>query len=163
MDKWCSLRNSNNWRSVKSILLDEKPLGLVEMTSGLVNASFSLPEWQAVKMIFFAPCQRLFNPFYHVICWLHTTITPRNYQKTYTIFLVSLVLNHWLDFLIKEAQLNVAHSIFFYPFRLFKFSQIWTSLMQVNGFYIVAETLLWGRGMRVCMSHNVVVLLNYKE
>ena len=30
--------------------------GLVEMTSGLVSASFSLPEWQAVKMIFFAPC-----------------------------------------------------------------------------------------------------------
>ena len=26
------------------------------MTSRLVNASFSLPEWQAVKMIFFAPC-----------------------------------------------------------------------------------------------------------
>ena len=26
------------------------------MTSGLVNVSFSLPEWQAVKMIFFAPC-----------------------------------------------------------------------------------------------------------
>ena len=30
--------------------------GLVEMTFGLVNASFSLPEWQAVKMTFFAPC-----------------------------------------------------------------------------------------------------------
>ena len=42
---------------MKSILLDEKLLGLVEMTSGLVNASFSLPERQAVKMIFFAPCQ----------------------------------------------------------------------------------------------------------
>ena len=40
---------------MKSILLDEKLLGLVEMTSGLVNASFSLPEWQAIKMIFFAP------------------------------------------------------------------------------------------------------------
>ena len=28
------------------------------MTSGLVhvNASFNLPEWQAVKMIFFVPC-----------------------------------------------------------------------------------------------------------
>ena len=26
------------------------------MTSGLVNASFSLPEWQAVKISFFAPC-----------------------------------------------------------------------------------------------------------
>ena len=44
---------------MKSILLDEKLLGLVEMTSGLVNASFSLPEWQAVKMIFFAPCDEL--------------------------------------------------------------------------------------------------------
>ena len=35
---------------------NKKVLGLVEMTSGLVNASFSLPKWQAVKMIFFAPC-----------------------------------------------------------------------------------------------------------
>ena len=30
-------------------------LGLVEMMFGLVNVSFSLPEWQAVKMTFFAP------------------------------------------------------------------------------------------------------------
>ena len=36
----------------------QKALGLVEMMSGLVNVSFSLPEWQAVKMIFFAPCTR---------------------------------------------------------------------------------------------------------
>ena len=43
---------------MKSILLVKKFLGLVEMTSGLVNASFSLPEWQAVKMIFFAPWGR---------------------------------------------------------------------------------------------------------
>ena len=39
---------------MKSILLVKKRLGLVEMTSGLVNASFSLPERQAVKMTFFA-------------------------------------------------------------------------------------------------------------
>ena len=37
-------------------LLIETFLGLVEMMFGLVNVSFSLPEWQAVKMIFFAPC-----------------------------------------------------------------------------------------------------------
>ena len=71
------MRNTNNRRTVKSILLVKKVLGLVEMTSGLVNASFSLlvkkvlglvemtsglvnasfslPERQAVKMIFFAP------------------------------------------------------------------------------------------------------------
>ena len=30
-------------------------LGLVKMMLGLVNISFSLPEWQAVKMTFFAP------------------------------------------------------------------------------------------------------------
>ena len=41
---------------MKSILLVKKVLGLVEMMSGLVNASYSLPERQAVKMIFFAPC-----------------------------------------------------------------------------------------------------------
>ena len=40
---------------MKSILPVKKFLGLVEMMSGLVNASFSLPKWQAVKMIFFAP------------------------------------------------------------------------------------------------------------
>ena len=40
------------------ILLVKKLLGLVEMMSGLVNASFSLREWQAVKMIFFAPWVR---------------------------------------------------------------------------------------------------------
>ena len=40
---------------MKSILLIKKHLGLVEMTSGLVNASFSLPKWQAVKIIFFVP------------------------------------------------------------------------------------------------------------
>ena len=41
---------------MKSILLVKKRLGLVEMTSGLVNASFSLPKWLAVKMIFLAHC-----------------------------------------------------------------------------------------------------------
>ena len=35
---------------MKSILLVKKHLELVEMMFGLVNASFSLPEWQ--KMIF---------------------------------------------------------------------------------------------------------------
>ena len=38
-------------------LLIKTFLGLVEMMFGLVNVSFSLPEWQAVKMTFFAPCK----------------------------------------------------------------------------------------------------------
>ena len=61
-----------NRRTVKSILLVKKFWGLVEMTSGLVNASFSLPEWQAVKMIFFAPFRetllKKLELFHIVIC-----------------------------------------------------------------------------------------------
>ena len=37
-------------------LLIKTFLGLGEMMFGLVNVSFCLPEWQAVKMTFFAPC-----------------------------------------------------------------------------------------------------------
>ena len=29
------------------------------MTCGVVHASYSLPEWQAVKLTFFAPCMRI--------------------------------------------------------------------------------------------------------
>ena len=36
-------------------MLVKKFLELVEMTSRLVNTSFSLPEWYSVKMVSFAP------------------------------------------------------------------------------------------------------------
>ena len=51
-----------------SILLIKKVLGLVEMTCGLVHASYSLPEWQAVKLTFFAPCL-LFEKFCLMTCY----------------------------------------------------------------------------------------------
>ena len=41
---------------MKSILPVKKLFGVVEITFGLVNASFSLPEGQAVKMILLALC-----------------------------------------------------------------------------------------------------------
>ena len=37
-------------------LLIKMLLGLVEMMFGQVNVSFSLPEWQIVKMTFFTHC-----------------------------------------------------------------------------------------------------------
>ena len=40
---------------MKSSLLVKKLLELVEMTSGLVNVSFSLPEWQSEKNDFLCP------------------------------------------------------------------------------------------------------------
>ena len=39
---------------MKSFLLIKMFLELVEMTFGLVYSIFSLPEWQALKMTFFA-------------------------------------------------------------------------------------------------------------
>ena len=46
-------------------LLIKTFLGLVEMMFGLVNVSFSLPEWKAVKMTFFAPCYPPISPGYY--------------------------------------------------------------------------------------------------
>ena len=34
----------------------KRVLGIVRLTCGLVHAIYSLPKWQAVKLIFFAPC-----------------------------------------------------------------------------------------------------------
>ena len=62
MGKRSMLRNSTYGRTVKSILLIKKIEGLVEVTFGLINASFSLPKWQAVKMTFFAPWEIKFKP-----------------------------------------------------------------------------------------------------
>ena len=49
------IRTIRTIRTRRTILLVKTLLGLVEMMSGLANASCSLPEWQAVIMIFFAP------------------------------------------------------------------------------------------------------------
>ena len=62
---------------MKSILLVKNCLGLVQMTFGQVNASFSLPEWQAVKMIFFAPCffTNKLKEIYHIQLVHKATLT----------------------------------------------------------------------------------------
>ena len=67
---------------MKPILLVKKLLGLVEMKSGIVNASFSLPEWQAVKMSFFAPWsgQRARNQLCHKL-YCHTLTTDDEVTK----------------------------------------------------------------------------------
>ena len=49
------LRYSNYRRIVKSVLPIQMFLGLVEMMFGVIHASFSFLEWQALKMTFFAP------------------------------------------------------------------------------------------------------------
>ena len=64
---WIILRNSTYRRTVKPILFIKKFWGLVEMMFGLVNVSVSLPEWQAVKMTFFASCYSHHHHFNHTV------------------------------------------------------------------------------------------------
>ena len=45
-------KNCNQSRSLKRIKIG----GLVKVTLGVVHSSYSLPDWQAVKLTFFAPC-----------------------------------------------------------------------------------------------------------
>ena len=44
-------KNCNQSRSLKRIKIG----GLVKVTLGVVHSSYSLPDWQAVKLTFFAP------------------------------------------------------------------------------------------------------------
>ena len=67
----------NYKRTVKSILLIKKFLGLAEMTFGLVYAALSLPEWQAVKITFSSPCclREIEIICLFVLCFLHLPTT----------------------------------------------------------------------------------------
>ena len=47
--------NSNLQKDCSQSCQSKGVLGLVEMTCGLVHASYSLPEWQDVKLTFFGP------------------------------------------------------------------------------------------------------------
>ena len=67
----------------KKVVFDSP--GLVEMTSGLVNASFSLPQWQAIKVIFFAPCSIYICKFGTVLHCLDTLYEMNNPCKLDTL------------------------------------------------------------------------------
>ena len=71
---------------MKSILLIKKLLGLIEMMSGPVNASLSLPEWQAVKIIFFTPCILFTSRNNGLDCYFVLDIHP--YMRQLFILLV---------------------------------------------------------------------------
>ena len=54
-------------------LLIKTFLGLVEMIFGLLNVSFSLCEWQAVKITFFVPCYMLYACLNEVLAFLFSS------------------------------------------------------------------------------------------
>ena len=73
-------------------------LGLVKMMFGLVNVSFSLPEWQAVKMTFFWPAIHKFDQSIKKVRIIRhfwqTALLPLPWANFYTYF--SLREKCWL-------------------------------------------------------------------
>ena len=55
MGKCCFLRKFKLQKDCNQSCWSKRILGLVEITCGLVRASYSLPDWQAVKLTLFAP------------------------------------------------------------------------------------------------------------
>ena len=52
-------------------------LGLVEMMFRLLNVSFNLPEWQVVKVTFFAPCQTVFGTSAYIFGTVRKSLESR--------------------------------------------------------------------------------------
>ena len=76
---------------------------LVEMMFGLVNVSFSLPEWQAVKMTFFAPCVAFTEKesFYPILVSPLYAFTYIYHQQKISLFTVAnRIIKHFLFLLL---------------------------------------------------------------
>ena len=87
----------------ESNLLIKPFLGLVEMMFGLVNVSFSLPEWQAVKMTFFAPCVAFTEKesFYPILVSPLYAFTYIYHQQKISLFTVAhRIIKHFLFLLL---------------------------------------------------------------
>ena len=78
------------------------------MTFGLVNASFSLPEWQAVRMTFFAPCIYIHTQTTHLSNHKHAIIQFIYYTgSAYSKLCLSLLYKCWGNFQKeKKKKLN---------------------------------------------------------
>ena len=96
----------------------QKAFGLVEMTSGLINVSFNLPEWQAVKMIFFATCVYRFlivvdSPVMYVLTLYSTKYglftfymcKGKQNRKEETLRRVAVVTNFWIAMNLGPAKM----------------------------------------------------------
>ena len=56
MGQCCFEGKFNLQKDCDQLCQSKRVWGLVEMTCGLLHASYSLPKWQAVKLTFFASC-----------------------------------------------------------------------------------------------------------
>ena len=125
------------------------------MTSGLVNASLSLPEWQAVKMIFFAPCElwnlAVFSDFYRFaatqpqftdVCLCFRQEVPR---ISPAIMLQSLSSQGrqgiWISSISKKITLHRQHSLLSIFFAIV-LTTMW-NFQKLPGYTFYGELMLY--------------------
>ena len=106
--QWSFLGNSNYRRTV--INAHQFFFRLVEMTLGLVHASCRLPEWQAIKQTFFAPCLRVFlqnvnsmqelstdlSKNLSIFPLLHFNVWPKIFVPSLSVFRSSVINRSWI-------------------------------------------------------------------
>ena len=88
-------------------------IGLVKMTFGLVHANCSLPEWQAVKLTFFAPWTKCNDNCAIILCELAIQSWPPfqglfSYMKFAVIIIFVFV---FIDIFVVQLQ---CHSFIYY-------------------------------------------------
>ena len=78
------------------------------MAVGLVNVSFSLPEWLAVKMIFFAPCSCVFKCLV-ILCIYFSILRFQHMKYLIHIFIISFLFSLYLSLkrLIESQRVKV--------------------------------------------------------
>ena len=91
MGKYCFLRKFKLQKDCYQSGQSKRVLGLVEVTCRLIHAIYSVPEWQAVKLIFFAPC-RLDGVFISYFTTGLSLIKMNICQCNYTSLISSIII-----------------------------------------------------------------------
>ena len=130
------------------------------MAVGLVNVSFSLPEWLAVKMIFFAPCSCVFKCLV-ILCIYFSILRFQHMKYLIHIFIISFLFSLFLSVkrLIESQRVKI--TLFKKQFCILV---LWTDLK--NSYFFVYQyqwkaAVFFGR-LRPCItsvSLNIQVLM----
>ena len=86
--KCCFLGKFKLQKGYNQSCQSKRVLGLIEMTCGLVHASYSLHEWQSVILTFFPPCQ--LSILITIILITTTLLITGDIQKKLRVFKYSL-------------------------------------------------------------------------
>ena len=140
------MRNSNNRRTVKSILLIKTFLGLVKMTSELVNAGFRLPKWQAVKWFSLHPENLRFLSHFRSKVRRHGPMDSVSTQPCTLARLSDNFYPLWCPCVVS----NVRKTVFHWLNHHFNRWPLWKWLKEVFTVDTIALSTTFAKGTQFC-------------